>query len=134
MSEEIKSYPTQPSPKEEKLEEIAQSKDTLSASSTLETNNKGRIPKIKNFNKLNTMGVNLSESLDESHINTVDDVLNADEKDGKDAQYVMGYFDWYWRKNGFWGAFKKFLWKNVVTNSVQTIFYQAGFVFGGFAM
>ena len=81
------------------------------------------------MNKLKTLGSTISD--DQS---AVEAHLEPEENEKIEAEYVMGYFDWYWKKHGFKALVYKFFKKSVLYKSVYQICYNIGYAFGLFAM
>jgi hypothetical protein len=46
----------------------------------------------------------------------------------------MGYFDWYWKKFGFFKTFLDFFGKKMVNDIVYQVFYNGGMAVGAYLM
>jgi hypothetical protein len=59
-----------------------------------------------------------------------------DKKDQENLnnQYVMGYFNWYWKKYGMLKAFFNFFAKKMANDIVYSVFYYSGMAIGTFMM
>ena len=65
---------------------------------------------------------------------SVSTTLTDDEKAEIDAQYVMGYFDYFWSNFGFSHVYKKFIRPLILPKTIIAICYNVGYALGMFAM
>ena len=65
---------------------------------------------------------------------TIDDHFTKQEKKDKNAQYCIGYFNWYWAKYGIFKTSWDFFGRSLLPEVIKTTFYNFGLGIGAFIM
>ena len=68
------------------------------------------------------------------HKSAISIKTNKEDQENLNNQYVMGYFDWYWKKYGFFKTFMNFFAKKMVNDIIYSIFYNGGMAIGSYWM